>query len=131
MNIHTGLISRLKQAHQISRSGQEQLILIDTHPPADYAKITARQGLFAICPQEPTQSSWFRFLLRLELCRKNTGQTANILGSNKVSLHETLDTKLPGPVEISHPVGELGLEVKTQTFFRSTCQKVQMTAHSP
>src|ERR1700687_5567732 len=71
----------------------------------------------------------FFLLLGFEHGAEDPGQVADVLGDEKIMLHEALDAARAGMGRVAHAAADLALDVEGHALLGAAGQVVQMTAH--
>ena len=70
-------------------------------------------------------------LIVLELGAEDGGEIADVLGDQKIVLHEALDVAQTRMLGVAEPHGDLALDVEGEPLFRPSGEEVHVAAHRP
>ena len=142
MQVVVGLVRQAEQGEHVDRVVGEDRGVLD----GEAARLLQEARGHDLAPaaeslrQEPGQALRAAFgLVRFQLGAEHPGQGAHLPGDQEIAAHEALDAGLQGfgapvphgAVEISHPPGDLRLEVEGQALLRPAGGVVQVRAHRP
>ncbi len=128
MNVEPALLGDVEQAQQRGGVGLEKVVrryrqpFAIEHEPVEPAPADA--------PAHPGKPA-LALLVGFEDGAEDPGQVADILGDQKIVLHEALDPATAGMVGVAHALPDLALQVEGQPLLGASGEKMQMAAHRP
>ena len=121
-----------EQPDEIDRIAGKNLMPSDRDAAIFHFEIAGHDGRPLAPPRsKPIEPRGWLGVLFFERRANDRGQIADILGDQKIMLHEPLDACETASRRIAEPVRDPALMVEAQCFFRPARQKMEMAADTP
>jgi hypothetical protein len=128
-------LRQMEDADQVDRIALEDVLAGDVDAVVVDDEIVALGQGMARARSEPrhhpAQHRHRLGLAVLELGADNCGEVADVLGDQKVVLHEPLDVAQAGMLGVAEPHRALALYVEGEPFLRASGEEVHVAAHRP
>src|SRR5262249_23583169 len=132
---HIVLRGQCKQPDQIDGIVTKDILILEGYPAILDAEIAGRAQLCAGAPgewrQKAVQLRHALELLHLETRTDDARQIADILGNQKVVLHEALDGYERTAAAVMQALGHQRLHIEGEPFLGFAREEMQMTADRP
>ena len=135
MQERVGKVRLGEKADEVHRIALEHILVGDVQPVVVDAEVGALAQLPALLPvqraQEPAESGRCLELLHLQRRAQDRRQIADVLGDEKVVLHEAFDGDQAAAVVVTELRGEPRLHIERQHLLRAAAEEVQKAADRP